>query len=248
VVLISRDNTEPLDGNRPPPPAANRLLARLPTAVYRRLRSGLTPVRFEPGQVLHEAQKPARYAYFPGTGVLSAVAMAGTRQGIEVGTVGGEGVVGSTAFLGVRASPHRVVVQVAGDGLRADAAWLAGEAADDGPLRRVLLNYHSFFLFQVSQSVACNGLHSVARRCARWLLVTHDRVGRAAEFRMTHAYLSTMLGVRRASVSLVLNALQADGLVRYHRGAIAVRARRRLEAAACPCYRIVRDEYDRLLG
>jgi CRP-like cAMP-binding protein len=127
-----------------------------------------------------------------------------------------------------------------------DAAELARQTSRDCPLRRVLAAFHTFFFFQVSQSVACNGLHGVSQRCCRWLLMTHDRVG-SDELPLTHEFLAMMLGVRRASVTLVLQPLQDRGLVGNSRGAITVRDRAGLEVSACECYQAVRDEYDRLL-
>jgi CRP-like cAMP-binding protein len=230
-----------------PPPPANRLLARLPAAEYDRLLPHLRPVPLKLDQVLHKARTPISHVYFPTGGVTSALTVLEDGAAIEVATVGNEGVVGSTAFLGAASSPHKVIVQVAGDGLRMDARVLAAEARSDGPLWDLLVRYHTAFLAQVSQSVACNGLHAVGQRCCRWLLMTHDRVGTDA-FHLTHEHLAMMLGVRRQSVSLVLQPLQDRGLIAYRRGAITVRDRKGLEVAVCECYQLVRDEFARLLG
>ena len=224
----------------------NRLLARLPADEYQRLRPHLKPARFEFNRVLHEAREPLRYAYFPSSGVLSALTVMGDGHAIEVGTVGREGMVGSTALLGVPTALHTVIVQVAGEGLRIRAGVLAELALADGPLRRLLGLYHAFFLMQVSQSVACNGLHPVHRRCCRWLLITHDRVD-GNVFPLTHVFLALMLGVRRASVSDVLQPLRDRGLIAYSRGQMTVLDRTGLEAAACECFRAVNDEFARLL-
>jgi CRP-like cAMP-binding protein len=226
---------------------ANCLLARLPAAEYDRLRPHLRPTPLKQDEVLHEARAPVEHVYLPTRGVLSALTVLESGAAIEVGTVGNEGLVASTAFLGATTSPHKVVVQVEGDGLRVDAKVLADQARADGPLRDLLIRYHIYFLFQVSQSVACNGLHAVGQRCCRWLLMTHDRAG-SDTFGLTHEYLAIMLGVRRASVSLVLQPLQDRGLIAYHRGSITVADRKGLEEAACECYHLVRDEYDRLVG
>ena len=137
-------------------------------------------------------------------------------------------------------------MQIGGEGLRMEAAVLAKAASCDGALRDVLNRYHAFFLFQVSQSVACNGLHAVGPRCCRWLLTTQDRVG-ADEVPLTHEFLAMMLGVRRASVTLVLQPLQERGLINGRRGVISVLDRRGLEVEACECYQKIRDEYERLM-
>jgi CRP-like cAMP-binding protein len=233
--------------NTLPARPGNRLLALLPPAEYRKLEPLLKPVTLPLKKVLQKVQAPADYAYFPTSGMASAVALMEGGAAIEVGTCGSEGVVGPAAYLGLPASPNEVFMQVAGEGLRVEAAALAKAASGNGPLRDVLARYHAYFLFQVSQSVACNGLHSVAQRCCRWLLITRDRVA-GDDLPLTHEFLAYMLGVRRASVTLVLQPLQERGLINGTRGVITVLDRRGLEVAACECYRKVRDEYDRLLG
>jgi CRP-like cAMP-binding protein len=168
-------------------------------------------------------------------------------EAIEVATVGNEGMVGLTAFVGGETSPNEVMVQAAGDGLRMGAEALRRECAGDGPLRRILVLYHTAYATQVSYGVACNGLHTVERRCSRWLLMALDRVG-TARLPLTHEFLAMMLGVQRSSVTTVLQALRDRGLVRLGRGRITVLDRPGLEAAACECYGAVRAEFARLLG
>jgi CRP-like cAMP-binding protein len=129
--------------------------------------------------------------------------------------------------------------------MRADP--LRKEAGPDGPLRRLLINYHEAFSTQVSYAVSCNGLHTVQRRCCPWLLMTQDRVG-ADVLPLTHEFLAIMLGARRASVTEVLRPLQEHGLIRNRRGTIVVVDCSGLEAASCECYQIVRDEFSRLFG
>ncbi len=224
----------------------NRFLARLPEAEYRRLLPFLQPVTLALGQILYEARGPIEYAYFPTGAVLSALTVMLDGNAIEVATVGNEGLVGHYG-TGVKRSPHRVIVQVEDGGLRIAARALQVEAARDGPLKELLTSYHVAFMSQVSQSVACNGLHRLVQRCCRWLLMTRDRVG-SDDLRLTHEYLALMLGARRASVTEALRPLQAVGVVRSHRGRITILDRAALEARACECYVVVRDEYDRLLG
>lgn len=235
----------------PRPPAVsrpgNRLLAKLPPDEWRRLQPLLEPVPLKFKQVLHKVQEPADYAYFPTSGMASAVALLECGAAIEVGTTGNEGVVGPATYLGLPSAPNEVFMQVAGEGLRMEAGALVKAASRDGPLRDVLTRYHAYVLYSVSQSVACNGLHTVGPRCCRWLLMTQDRVG-GDELPLTHEFLAMMLVVRRASVTLVLQPLQESGLIRCERGTIAVLDRRGLEVAACECYQRVQDEYTRLLG
>ena len=140
-----------------------------------------------------------------------------------------------------------MVVQVADAADQMDADFLASEAQANPPLHELLLKHHQAFLSQITQSVACNGLHSVSQRCCRWLLMTQDRV-EGDSLPLTHEFLAMMMAVRRPGVTETLNALQDQGLITNGRGAIKIENRKGLEAAACDCYRAVVKEYERLLG
>jgi CRP-like cAMP-binding protein len=227
--------------------SGNQLLDRLPEADYQRLYPRFKPVRLKFKQVLYETRSPIDAAYFPIRGVLSAVAVMKDGGAIEVANIGNEGMVGSPALIEAKYSPNRVFVQVEGDGLQIAASVLMDEIRQNSSLRNILLRYHTAFLSQVSQSVACNGLHPVKKRCCRWLLMTHDRVN-SDELLLTHELLGIMLGVRRASVTEVLQSLQKAGLIQNGRGKITILKRDGLEAASCECYRSVTDEFGRLLG
>jgi CRP-like cAMP-binding protein len=234
--------------NRRSSPATlqNRLLARLPDTEYQRLLPLLQPVTFTLGRVLYETRGPIDYAYFPTGAVLSALTVMQDGNAIEVATIGNEGLVGHYG-TGGKTSPHRVIVQIEDGGLRIAARALQEESANDGALKELLGGYHIAFMAQVSQSVACNGLHPLVQRCCRWLLMSRDRVG-SDDLRLTHEYLAIMLGARRASVTEALRPLQQAGLIRSHRGWITILDGSGLEERACECYFVVRDEYDRLLG
>ena len=225
---------------------SNRLLDRLPEATRGKLLPLLRPVELEFEQVLYESFGPIDYAYFPAGGVLSALTVMRDGNAIEVATVGHEGLVGHYGFGG-KTSPHKVLVQLAGGGYRVAAPALDELAEGDGPLKELLTAYHIAFMAQVSQSVACNGLHRLEPRCCRWLLMSRDRVG-SDDLRLTHEFLAVMLGARRASVTEALGPLQEAGLVRSHRGTVSVLDRAGVEARACECYRVVRGEYERLVG
>lgn len=225
----------------------NRLLRRLPAQVFERLRPHLKPLSFKSGHVLYEAHSPIEFVYFPYNCVISAVTMLENGDGIEVGTIGNEGAAGLTAFLGPLNAPHRLLVQVPGEGARIAAETLQEEARTNQSLHNLLLKHHHAFLAQICQSVACNGLHPLFKRCCRWLLMTHDRV-EGDEIPLTHEFLSFMLAVRRSGVTETLHALQEQGLISNSRGTITIVDRKGLEAASCECYRIVVDEYERLLG
>jgi CRP-like cAMP-binding protein len=226
---------------------ANRLLALLPAADYRQLSVHLQAVPLPARQVLYKARSPIDYVYFPNSGFVSAMAVMEDGAAIEVATIGNEGMSGLTAFIGDSTSPYEVMVQVSGDGLRVAADVLHKAAAADGPLRDLLVRYNTAFATQVSYAVACNGLHKVEQRCCRWLLMTADRVG-SDDLPLTHEFLGIMLGVRRASVTDVLNPLQVRGLVQNGRGLIRILDRPAMEATSCECYRAVRDEFARLFG
>jgi hypothetical protein len=166
---------------------------------------------------------------------------------IEIATIGNEGIVGIPVFLGAQSMGARDLyqVQVPGDVLAMEASAFLS-AAQREPLRGLVQRYAQALFTQVTQQVACNGLHSVEERCSRWMLLTHDRVG-SNDFPLTQEFLAQMLGVRRASVTLAAGALQRAGFIRYGRGRVTINDREGLENASCECYRIMRTEFDRLL-
>ena len=227
--------------------SGNRLLARLPLKDFQSLNRHLqlTPLEFE--QVLYEAHAPLDYAYFPVKGVLSAITIMENGDGIEVATVGNEGMLGLPTFVEAGASPYRVIVQAEGSAYRISASALADMVNRNTAFRRLMSLYQSAFLAQVSQCVACNGLHTVVKRCCRWLLTTHDRL-EADELPLTHEFLAMMLGVRRPSVTDVLKQLVKKGLIRHGWGKITVLDLKGLERAACECYRAVNQEFARIFG
>ena len=181
------------------------------------------------------------------SGAVSALTIMEDGSAIEVATIGNEGMVGLSVLFSDKIATNEVIVQIAGEALRMDADVLEQEAGKDGPLRRLLLRYNMAHLTQISQSVACNGLHPIQQRCCRWLLVTLDRM-ESNVVPLTHEFFGIMLGVRRASVSEVLRPLHQQGLVNNSRGAITVLDRNGLEQLSCECYRRVKDEFDRVLG
>jgi CRP-like cAMP-binding protein len=203
-------------------------------------------MRAEHGAIVTEAGAPTDAVYFPQTCVASLVNPTGKRP-VEVGTIGSEGFVGLSAFLEGGAFPSRTLWQIPGEVKRMPLGdFLEGVRAHP-VFERQLRRYTHALLVQVGQTVACNALHTIVQRCARWLLMTHDRVGMAPEFPLTQEFLSYMLGVRRATVTEAANALKRDGLIQYSRGHITVLNRQGLEAAACECYAVVRDHFARAL-
>ena len=166
---------------------------------------------------------------------------------LEVGTTGREGLVGIAAFHEADGGPLEVISQVPGDYARLPVAALRAAAAPGTGLYRLLHRYSQASHLFTAQVAACNRFHDIGERCARWLLLTHDRVGRES-FTLTHEYLGYMLGTRRPGVTLAMGALQRAGLISYHRGEITIRDRDGLENATCECYRTITAEYDRLIG
>jgi CRP-like cAMP-binding protein len=180
--------------------------------------------------------------------VISILAAMDDDQAVEVATVGIEGMIGIPVVLGADTSPDLVFCQIPGHALRMPAGAFRELADGAGAIRTLLQRYTLAFVRQLSQGSACNRLHPMDQRCARWLLMTRDNTGGRDEFPLTQDFLAKMLGVRRATVSEAAGRLQRAGLITYHRGVIRVHDRQGLEAAACRCYRIVTEEYARLVG
>ncbi len=231
----------------PPPQSRNHLLAVVSASEFLALKPHLTTVELRPRQRLAEANQPIEFAYFPFDAVLSMAAVDRDGGTVEVGSIGCEGMTGLPVLLGAVQSTSRVVVQIGGTADRMDARLLRREARHNEQFGRLLYLYAQAFMTQVSQSTACNRLHAAEQRLARWLLICRDRVGRD-ELPITQEALSVMLGVRRATVTEAAGALQRAGVIRYRRGVVVVADRAGLEASACECYDIVREEFDRLLG
>lgn len=224
----------------------NRLLACLAPLDLAHLEPHLEIVPLTPREAIFEAGRPADYVYFPHSGVICL--MAAMRDGVaETAAIGSEGFVGFEAILGGGTVTHRALVQLEGVASRIGVDTLRSIARDYAPVRELLLRYVHFFLIQALQSVACNGLHEVEERCARWLLTAHDRAGNIDTFNLTQEFLAEMLGVHRPSVTIVARTLQNAGLIRYSRGVIAITDRKGLEEAACECYGIVHKAMQEIL-
>ena len=224
----------------------NRLLAALPAEEFERLRSHLEIVRLEVLDYLYERDGPIEYVQFPIDCVTSVMATMEDGRMVEVGTIGKEGMDGLPVFLGAQTAPLASFCQVPGDAARMTADAFRSEVGPSDKLHDLLRRFTEATLVFAAQSSACNRLHSVEQRCGRWMLHTHDRVGKA-EFYLTQEFLSQMLGVRRASVSEVASAFQREGLISYSRGNLTLHDRLGLEAVACECYGVITKEFDRLL-
>lgn len=224
----------------------NNLLAALSKTGHQDLDSHLTEVSLSLGQVLHQAEEEIKYVYFPENCVISILSTMEDGSTVEVGVVGHEGMLGLRVLLGVKKTPHCAVVQVAGSAMRMRADRLEQDLKGVGSsLRPLLLRYTQARLSQVSQSAACISQHSIRQRLARWLLAMSDRTG-SDSLEVTHEIISVMLGVRRASASENLHELQVAGLIATRRRGIRIVDSEGLANAACECYRVVKEDYERL--
>ena len=225
----------------------NRLLSLLEPADRERLQPHLKPIELKYKQSLIEEHKHIEHIYFLHEGVASLVNKMNNGDAVEVGTIGNEGVVGYPVLMEDDNTPTDVYIQVPGSGLRIEAAIFRRELERSVEMRTVFLHYAHAFFNQVAQSAACAHLHPLDQRCARWLLMTRERMP-SDEFLLTHEFLSIMLGVRRAGVTEAAGALQRDGLIRYRQGHVTILDREKLETRSCECYAVTKAEFDRLLG
>ena len=225
----------------------NRLLSEIPDDDYERILPSLQQVEFSLGEVVYEFGGKLDYVYFPTTAIVSLLYTMENGSSAEMGLTGNDGIVGIALFMGGGTMPNRAVVQSAGAAVRMRAKVLQDEFARGGKFQRLLLRYTQALITQISQTAVCNRLHSVEQQLCRWLLLSHDRV-KADELIMTQELIADMLGVRREGVTVAAGRLQDDGAISYVRGHIKILDRKKLEETVCECYRVVKDEFDRLLG
>lgn len=223
----------------------NHVLAPLPAADRVRLAAAFEPYQSD-HEVFVDAGGTISHAYFPFAGLISVVAALNNGRRAEVATVGREGMAGLPLFLGSHTSLYEVVSQVAGHGLRMPAAVFTDEVGRSPALRTRLLRYTELRMAMLGQTAACNAVHRIGARLARWLLISHDSVD-GDNFVLTHEFLSHMLAAERPSVTLAAGALQKRGCITYRRGSVVVKDRGQLERASCECYAIVRREVTRLV-
>ena len=224
----------------------NRLLADLSLPELDRLTPKMHLVRLEDQQTIHTAGEVVRSVYFPVTAVLAQVNTLENGNSLAVGVVGNEGMACLPVFLGADSEPYDLVVQVPGKAYRMVATVLGEESGHIVRLRDLLLRYTQAFLSQITQTAACSRHHLVKQRLATWLLMLCDRTS-TDQLPMTHEFLARMLGVGRPSVTLTIDALQKSRVICHSRGIVTIVDRPGLEAAACECYQLMRDDHDRLL-
>ncbi|MDZ8224965.1 Crp/Fnr family transcriptional regulator [Nostoc sp. ChiVER01] len=228
-------------------PQVNKLLAALPTSDYERLVPHLKLVSFPTRQVIYEPGEPITQVYFPQNAVISIITTMKDGSTVEVGIVSNEGMVGIPVILGGNTTTTKAFVQIGGAGMQVDADVIRTEFNQGGAIQKLLLRYVRVIYTELTQSCACNRLHTLEERLARWLLTVSDRL-ESEEFPLTQEFIAQMLGVRRSGVTVAASSLSRAGMIRYQRGQINILNREDLEATSCECYRVIEQEYARLLG
>jgi CRP-like cAMP-binding protein len=225
----------------------NLILRSLPSSDFARLEPELGSVELPARKVLYRDGEPITTVYFPWGGVCSITRVMQDGRMVEVGAVGREGVMGYMAGFGDDIATGDCMVQVPDGGAYAmRASTFRAEMNVHGALHRIVSRFMNAMNVLAFQSVACNALHGAEERCARWLLMVHDRVG-ADSFLLSHEFLAVMLGVRRPTATIAAGVLQKAGLITYRRGRMTILNREGLEEAACECYAAVQEHFERLL-
>jgi CRP-like cAMP-binding protein len=223
----------------------NQLLAALVNNEYQHLLPHLQRVQLTLGDVIYIADRDIEDVYFPESATVSLLATLENGATTEVGLIGREGMVGLTVFLGGAISPERALVQMSGTALKLKSSTLREELRIGSTLQILLLRYTRAFIALMSQSVACSQHHKLDERFARWLLMMRD-YSDSDTLKLTHEMVASMIGTRRAGVTLAALALREKGLIAATRGQVTILDRQGLEAASCECYRIIREEFQRL--
>jgi CRP-like cAMP-binding protein len=227
-------------------PVGNKILLSISDHDYSSLRPHLEYVRLPNHLVIHETGEKLEFAYFLNRGLISLVVVMKDGRTVEAGIVGNEGFTGTPASVGLSTGPLRAVVQITGDGFRVGAGALQNTLGTAPYLQLMLSRYGVIRGMQVAQTAACNRLHDIEQRLARWLLMAQDRVD-SGSLPITHDFLATMLGTDRSTVSLAASVLQKRKVIEYTRGAVKIVNRKKLEDSACECYGVIR-QYDGELG
>jgi CRP-like cAMP-binding protein len=221
-------------------PVSNKLLLSTPDNEYRLMRPHLKYIDLPSHLSLHEPTQTIEFVYFPNRGMVSQVVVTKDGGTVEIGVVGSEGYVGAGLAVGLSRSSVREIIQIAGDGFQMRGHDLERIMSSAPQLRMLLGRHTGLQAMQVAQTAACNRLHDVEQRLARWLLMAQDRVD-GGSILITHDFLATMLGTDRPSVSLAAGILQRKKNIEYSRGAVKILSRKKLEASACECYRVIQQ-------
>ena len=225
----------------------NLLLTALPHEVYKQIENKMEQVKLSYGEILNRPGETIEEVYFPLTCLISVTITMMDGSTVEAGVVGSREMVGINAFMGGRETTQtEYIVQVPGNAVKMKAHLLLDEFDTNKQLRDVMLKYTQTYIAQISQNVACNRIHTLEKRMARWLVESSDRLY-ADELFLSHEFLSHMLGVRRSGITETAHLLEKKGLIKCGRKKIQIIDRQRLEEASCECYRVIKQEYDRLL-
>ncbi|HXA78045.1 MAG TPA: Crp/Fnr family transcriptional regulator [Candidatus Acidoferrales bacterium] len=232
-VVQAGERTNP-DGK----PIRNKLLLAASDEEFQLIRPYLEFINLPHHLSLHQPHRTVRFAHFPNEGLISLVVELKDGKSVEAGLLGKDGASGIPAVLGLSRSPLREVVQIAGSGFRVRISTLI-EILHSIPETQVILSrYAAGLAMQVAQTAACNRLHKIEERLARWLLIAQDRL-ESGNVPITHDFLATMLGTDRPSVSLAAGVLQKREIIIYMRGSVRILNRKKLEQFACECYSII---------
>jgi len=218
----------------------NEILLAMTPREFSLVRPHLQFVDLEQHRILYEPHKKLKFMYFPNRGLISLVVVLKSGKTVEAGIVGKEGASGTALAAGVSTSALREIVQISGEGFRIKGKLFQKLLSDMPGLRKALNRYNVLLGMQVSQTAACNRLHEIEQRLARWLLMAEDSAA-TSMLGITHDFLATMLGTDRPSVTLAAGLLQKAGLIEYGRGTVKITNRPQLEAFACECYSVIRD-------
>lgn len=224
---------------------ANRILLALPQDCLQRLRPHLEWVDLQQRCVLHDANAPAEHLYFVNRGLISLIKTMEDGRTVEVAAIGTEGLTGVFALYGLQPPIWDAIVQIPGEALRIELGRIQGEMKRSEVFRRIIQRYLHAVVSEITQTAACNRLHSLEERCCRWLLLTQERA-QADIFPITHEFLALVLGVQRAGLSITAGMLQKAGFIQYSRGRIEILDRIGLEATTCECYSAVRKQLRRV--
>ena len=231
-----------ITGNR----VRNEILLSISDEEYSLIRPHLEFLSMPHHLSLYEPGEPLEFVYFPNSGMVSLVIATQDGKTVEVGEVGREGFAGTQAAVGINTNQVREIVQIAGDGFRMRISVLQSVLKSAPELERILTRYAVVQGMQFAQTAACNRLHNIEQRLARWLLITQDRVD-SSTLAITHDFLATMLGTDRPTVTLAAGILQDKRIIEYTRGAVQILSRTKLEACTCECYGVI-QQYNREIG
>jgi CRP-like cAMP-binding protein len=223
----------------------NRILRSLAPDQLQRIMAAAQLVDLPARRILYDVNQPVSHVYFPESGIASIVTPLKDGSAVETSMCGNEGMVGLPLFLHADTAPNQAFQQIAGSAWELDRETFLQELDRGSDLRREIGRFAQATIVFMSQTSACNRRHSIEERCIRWLLFVDDVVEGPAE--LTQQFLSQMLGVRRASVTVVAAALQQAKLIEYHRGKVSIMNRPGMLELACECYGLIRNEYARLL-